>query len=172
MSGNRANEVISMENIIWAPWRIEYIRSEKKVGCLLCRLFRKETKENDYILYRNENIFVLLNKYPYNPGHLMICPGRHCGRFSELTDAEWKDINHLLVKSEEILREVLKPQGFNIGVNIGKAAGAGVESHLHWHMVPRWSGDTNFMSVCVQTRVIPDLLENAYDQFSPFFREI
>lgn len=154
---------------IWAPWRIEYIKMEKPKGCVLC----DKPKENDdtlnYILYRGDKNFVALNIYPYNPGHLMIAPYRHIANLEELTDEELHEHWQIVSRSLKVLREVFNPGGFNIGVNTGKAAGAGIEEHIHTHIVPRWHGDTNFMTIMSDARVIPQALAETYEMLKGKF---
>jgi ATP adenylyltransferase len=148
---------------IWAPWRIEYIRkANKETGCILCQKPGEGCDETNFILYRGRDNFVILNIYPYNPGHLMVAPYRHTADLADLTEAEVKEHFDLIKRSLELLKEVLNPAGFNIGLNLGKAAGAGIETHLHTHIVPRWLGDTNFMPVFSETRIISEALADTY----------
>ena len=137
---------------LWAPWRQEYIRAEKK-GCIFCRAIDDTQDDKNLILHRGKECFIILNKYPYNYGHLMIAPNKHQCGLKELTQGEMLECMQLLCKAQEVLEQHLKPEGFNIGVNLGKAAGAG-EEHLHFHIVPRWVGDTNYMPVLGETKVI------------------
>jgi ATP adenylyltransferase len=147
---------------VWAPWRIEYIRAEKPTGCILCDK-PKETKDKEnYILYRGKKNFIMLNSYPYNPGHLLIAPYRHISGLEELTEAERNEHYELVSRSIVVLRKVLKPAGFNLGANLGRVAGAGIEDHFHSHIVPRWQGDNNFMPVLGEAKVIPQALEDTY----------
>jgi len=147
---------------LWAPWRIEYIRRPKETGCILCQKPRENDDQANFILYRGENNFVILNAFPYNPGHLMIAPYRHIANPQDLTDDEAMEHFDLVKKSLRLLKQVLKPDGFNLGLNVGKIAGAGIEEHLHTHIVPRWQGDTNFMPVLSNTRVISEGLAATY----------
>jgi len=147
---------------IWAPWRIEYIQMEKPEGCILCDKPKQNNDEPNYILYRGENNFVILNAYPYNPGHLMIAPYRHIASLEELTDEELKEHFEIVRRSTKILREVFNPGGFNLGINLGKVAGAGIDDHFHTHIVPRWQGDTNFTPVIANVRVLPEALSETY----------
>ncbi len=147
---------------IWAPWRIEYIRKAKEDGCILCRKPKENNDEANFILYRGQNNFVLLNIYPYNPGHLMVVPYKHTANLADLTDGEIIEHFDLVKRSLGLLKEVLNPTGFNIGLNLGKVAGAGIATHLHTHIVPRWEGDTNFMPVLSDTRIIPEALAATY----------
>ena len=146
---------------IWAPWRMEYIRMEKPKGCMLCQKPRENSDESNYILYRGKWNFIILNSFPYNPGHLMVAPYRHAN-LEELTNEEMMEHFDIVRRSTAALRRILNPHGFNIGINIGKAAGAGVEEHFHTHIVPRWEGDTNFMPVIFDTKVMPESLALTY----------
>ena len=130
---------------IWAPWRIEYILREKPEGCILCDKPKEDKDVQNYILYRGDKNFIILNSYPYNPGHLLVAPYRHAGSLEELTEEERNEHFEMVSRSIKVLREVFKPGGFNIGANIGKVAGAGIDDHFHSHIVPRWQGDTNYM---------------------------
>ena len=145
---------------IWAPWRIDFIRSEKEGVCFLCIDRENDTKdEANLILNRGKENFVILNRYPYNSGHLMISPYRHIADIAEMTLPERHEMMDLTVMAKKILYSVLKPDGFNVGFNLGSAAGAGVADHIHMHIVPRWNGDTNFMPVLADTHVVPETLQ-------------
>ncbi len=147
---------------LWAPWRIEYIEKTREGGCVLCQKPREDDDEANFILFRGQSNFVILNAFPYNPGHLMVAPYRHTANLQYLTDEEAKEHFNLGKKGLELLKETLKPAGFNVGLNIGKVAGAGIEGHLHTHIVPRWQGDANFMPVLSDTRVISEALIATY----------
>ena len=151
-------------NNIWAPWRMEYILSEKGGGCILCQKPRETNDSENYILYRGDKNFVILNAYPYNPGHLMIAPYSHVASLDDLSKEGLFEHFDLVRRSARALGELLQPDGFNIGINMGRVAGAGIEDHIHTHIVPRWSGDTNFMPVIAETRVIPQSLAAAYEK--------
>jgi len=153
--------VDSMEQI-WAPWRIEYIRKVNEAGCILCQKSNESNDEGNFVLYRGQNNFVLLNIYPYNPGHLMVAPYRHTANLADLVEGEVTEHFELIKRSVALLKEVLNPAGFNIGLNLGKVAGAGIKTHLHTHIVPRWDGDTNFMPVLSDTRIISEALIDTY----------
>jgi ATP adenylyltransferase len=156
---------------IWSPWRMEYIethRDEDDDACVFCALLDPEG-EADRVLERRALAFVTLAKYPYNPGHLLILPTRHVADVEGLSDLEAAEIHALVRKSLRVLRERTTPQGFNVGLNLGGAAGAGIPDHLHWHVVPRWGGDTNFMPVVGRTRVLPELLEQTFEKLAPGF---
>mgnify|MGYP001028469684 CR=1 FL=1 len=147
---------------IWAPWRMEYIAAAKENGCILCQKPLEKDDETNLILYRGRSNFIILNSFPYNPGHLMIAPYRHLARLEDLTGEELTEHFVIVKKSVKLLTEVMKPMGFNIGLNIGRAAGAGIEEHIHTHVVPRWQGDTNFMPVLSDTKVVPEALKATY----------
>lgn len=156
--------------VLWAPWRMRYIRSPKRHGCIFCEKPGEGRDRENLILYRGRKCFVIMNRYPYNNGHLMVAPYRHVGDFEGLEEEEMAEIMRLLAMSVKALRRAYRPDGFNIGVNLGRAAGAGVEGHIHFHVVPRWVGDTNFMPVFSETRVIPELLEETYNKLLKHFR--
>ena len=158
-----------MEKLLWAPWRIEYIEGEKENYCIFCVKPKEEDDEKNLILYRGKYSFVIMNRYPYNSGHLMIVPYAHKKDFEELNDNEILDINRLLKISIKVLKNVMNPDAFNIGLNLGKQAGAGIDEHLHYHVVPRWSGDTNFMPVISNTRVVPEALNRTYKKLKEEF---
>ena len=154
---------------IWAPWRIKYIETSKPEGCILCEKPAENNDARNYILYRGEKNFVILNSYPYNPGHLMVVPYRHVSSPEELNKAERNEHYEIVSLCTNVLRQVLNPGGFNVGMNIGKAAGAGIEDHIHTHIVPRWQGDTNFMPVLDDVRVIPEALADTYQKLKGKF---
>lgn len=147
-----------MKNL-WSPWRSQYIDSfkEEQSGgeCIFCKAAEKKISDTDnLVVHKGRNIFVMLNLYPYNNGHLMIVPVRHVGNLQGLSDDESEEIMKQIILAEKVLNEVYKPQGFNIGANLGRAGGAGIEDHVHFHIVPRWNGDTNFMPVIGEVKVI------------------
>jgi ATP adenylyltransferase len=147
---------------IWAPWRVEYIRSVKSKGCIFCQKPVENKDAQNSILFRGKTSFVMLNNYPYNPGHLMVAPFRHLATLDDLTDEELFEFFDLVRRSARAINEAYKPEGFNIGINLGRVAGAGVEGHVHTHVVPRWNGDTNFMPVLSDTKVLPEALASTY----------
>jgi len=157
---------------IWAPWRIEYIRQAEKDGCFLCEKPKENKDESNFILFRGESNFIILNSFPYNTGHLMVVPYRHIGRLDGLTDEEAKEHFELVKRSLRLLNQVMRPAGFNIGMNLGKVSGAGVDDHIHTHIVPRWQGDTNFMPVISNTRVVPEALAAAYKRLKDCLRTV
>lgn len=148
---------------IWAPWRMEFImRADKNNGCFLCQKSAEKNDEANLILYRGKYNFILLNAYPYNPGHLMVAPYRHIASLLDTEEDELKEHNELVKMSVRLLTNIIKPTAFNIGMNLGKIAGAGVADHIHSHIVPRWQGDTNFMPVVGHTKVLSQALEQTY----------
>ena len=157
---------------LWAPWRIEYIRSPKEDGCIFCDKPAGDNDREDLILYRGEKAFILMNLYPYNNAHLMIAPYIHVDNTEELDADTYKEIMVLADQSMAILKETMDAQGFNFGANIGAAAGAGIEEHIHFHIVPRWAGDTNFMPVLGHTKVEVQGLQECYDLLRPHFDRI
>ena len=154
---------------IWAPWRIEYILMEKPEGCILCEKPEEDKDEQNYILYRGDKNFIILNSYPYNPGHLMVAPYRHTGNLEELTGEERNEHFEMVSRAIRALREAFNPGGFNIGANIGKVAGTGIDDHFHSHIVPRWQGDTNYMPVLADVRVLPEALAGTYKKLKGKF---
>lgn len=157
---------------LWTPWRMEYIKSagaEAQGECIFCDLPAKGDDEAVFIVARTDRAFAILNAYPYNPGHLMVAPFRHIGELEGLEESELLETGRLLQRSIRALRDVMQPHGFNLGMNLGRIAGAGLPDHLHWHVVPRWDGDTNFMPVLGQTKVLPELLEETYGKLRPTF---
>ncbi len=154
---------------IWAPWRMEYIQSKKTEGCILCEKPGQDSDDENYILYRGGKNFIIMNSYPYNPSHLMIVPYRHIAGLEEMTDEELHEHFDIVSRSIKILRQVFSPDGFNLGTNIGKAAGAGIEDHVHTHIVPRWRGDNNFMPVIADVRVVPEALSETYKKLKGEF---
>jgi ATP adenylyltransferase len=150
---------------------MHYILGGRKGGCFFCRNLRQRENEKNLILYQGEYTFVVMNRYPYTNGHLMVVPKRHCIDLEQLGDNELKELFHLLKASTHVLRTILRPHGFNIGMNIGKVGGAG-EDHLHIHIVPRWTGDTNFMPVIGETKIIPEYLQKTYQKLHSAFMEL
>jgi ATP adenylyltransferase len=156
---------------LWSPWRMQYIESakgsEEPEGCIFCEKPAARDDETTYILARTGRAFAILNAFPYNPGHLMIAPFRHEGDFVALEADETADCDSLLQRSIQALRQASNPDGFNVGMNLGRVAGAGIPGHVHWHVVPRWNGDTNYMTVVGETRVLPELLVETYAKLKP-----
>ncbi|OHB24549.1 MAG: HIT family hydrolase [Desulfuromonadaceae bacterium GWB2_53_15] len=152
---------------IWAPWRMTYVsNTTHEPGCIFCLAAEGDNDRERLVLARSEYTLIMLNRYPYTCGHLMVSPLRHTAEMNDLNDLELLNLMHAVRKSCNLLHEVVSPDGLNIGINLGKAAGAGVEEHLHIHIVPRWNGDTNFMSVVGDVRVIPDGLMESYDRLA------
>lgn len=145
---------------LWAPWRIDFIQAPKETGCFLCRISGAgpEQDAENLVICRGEGVLLLLNRYPYTSGHLMVAPNRHVGTLGELTAPERSAMMDMACLGERLLQAVVHPDGFNMGINQGTAAGAGLKDHLHWHVVPRWEGDTNFMPVLGGARVMPQAL--------------
>jgi ATP adenylyltransferase len=166
MSNTQEN---GMKRPLWAPWRIDYIRGAKEGECFLCRIVAEKKDRENLLLVRGKSCVLLLNRYPYNSGHLMIAPCRHIAGLDELTPEEILEMAALTSRAVAVLKNVMNPQGFNIGYNLGEAAGAGLKDHLHQHIVPRWIGDTNFMPVLGGPRVIPEALEATYDLLVKLF---
>lgn len=158
---------------LYSPWRSQYIEGlEKSEGCFLCRAYLENDDEKNLLLYRGERAFVILNLFPYNAGHLMVCPNEHIGDFTTLDDKTLYEISLLTMDMVKLLKKVLKPDGFNIGYNIGRAAGAGLETHIHNHIVPRWNGDTNFMPVLGEVRVISQDLKEIYHKLKEGMKDV
>ncbi len=152
---------------LWAPWRMHYIQSaDDQEGCIFCRFPTEEDDANNLLVLRGRTAFVLLNAYPYSNGHLMVTPYRHTAEISDLNADEMAELMALTGDSIGLLRQVFRPDGFNVGMNLGRVAGAGIADHLHIHVVPRWSGDTNFMPVIGDVRVIPESLAVVHAQLT------
>lgn len=157
---------------LWAPWRMTYIdEGVKEPGCIFCNKDREPDARAALVVGRTAHSLVMLNKYPYNNGHLLVAPKRHESQLGNLPADEHGDLSETLRRSVEIIRQVYKPGGINLGMNLGKCAGAGIEDHLHWHIVPRWEGDTNFMPVIGETRVMPQHLLECYERLQPYFAD-
>lgn len=159
-----------MENL-WAPWRMEYILGKRERYCIFCPEGNGHTDEERLILHRGPLVMVMMNKFPYNNGHLLIAPWRHVPSLEELSPEEMIQIMEWLKKTARIVTHIMQPHGFNIGINLGCAAGAGVEDHLHFHVVPRWQGDTNFVTVLGEVRSIPEHLKQTYETLLPHFKK-
>ena len=158
---------------LWAPWRMVYIAdASKDEGCIFCTKYREADLRAALVLAQTEHSVVMMNKYPYNNGHLLIAPKHHENNLAQLPDAVFHEVNEVLRQAVEVVRGALNPGGINVGMNLGKCAGAGIEAHLHWHVVPRWEGDTNFMPVIGETRVIPQYLLDSFDQLQPYFKNL
>jgi ATP adenylyltransferase len=154
---------------MWAPWRIEYILGAKEKGCVFCNAL---SASDELTLYKGKSTLVVMNKFPYINGHLLVAPVRHLATLSELNQAEMGVLLATVEQSVAVLKKVMHPEGFNIGLNLGRVAGAGIEEHLHFHIVPRWSGDTNALAVFADVRVIPQHLQETFALLKPHFQTI
>ena len=154
---------------LWAPWRMSYILGQDKPdGCIFCQA-SDGTGYDNLVLGVGETCLAMMNKYPYNNGHVLVAPKRHVAQLSALSDQEQADLICNVTLATQAMRELMNPEGFNVGLNLGRAAGAGIEEHLHFHVVPRWNGDTNFMTVLGEVRSIPEHLEASYQKLKPYF---
>jgi ATP adenylyltransferase len=161
-----------MMEILWAPWRMEYVNSHTEKGeCIFCPIDVRAEDEKRLILFVGEWSIVLMNRFPYINGHLLVAPVRHVSSLDALSPEEKLDLITRVEMSIGVLGEVMNPGGFNVGLNLGKTAGAGVEEHIHFHIVPRWGGDTNYMTILGEVRVIPEHLQVTYRKLLPFFRK-
>lgn len=149
---------------IYAPWRSEYVTNPEGEGCIFCRAAESKDDRANFVLKRYKKTFVLVNLYPYNNGHIMIAPYKHTGDFQEITVEVMNEIMKGAKEWQKVIREAMNPDGFNLGINLGRAAGAGFEDHIHLHIVPRWEGDTNFMSSIAGAKVIPMSMEEVYEK--------
>ncbi len=157
---------------IWAPWRMEYITQDKSGECIFCSLPKSEDDKKNFILFRGEHSFVIMNIFPYNTGHLMVSPYRHLACITKLNSEESLEMTKLTKNCIQILRDANSPDGFNVGFNLGKSAGAGYDEHIHNHIVPRWTGDTNFMPALAETKVVPEHLKKTYERLTPNFKKL
>ncbi|MGD9498445.1 MAG: HIT domain-containing protein [Armatimonadota bacterium] len=157
---------------MWAPWRIGYVAGDRPSGCVFCRKVEANDDEAEFVLFRGKHTAVVLNTYPYNSGHLMVVPYAHVAELWDLTSEAHEELWELTRLAAQALRQALSPQGMNIGMNIGQAAGAGISDHLHMHIVPRWQGDTNYMTSVAETRVVPQSLEDSFRQLRPVIAEL
>ncbi len=158
-----------MSEHLWAPWRLDYIKGEREEGCIFCNRLARSTDEADRILHRGTRAFVILNTFPYSNGHLMVVPREHTSVLESLPDETLTEMAQLLKRCLRALNTTMRPNGFNIGYNIGRCAGAGVLDHVHQHVVPRWDGDTNFMPVLADTTVMPELLSQTWKTLKEVF---
>jgi ATP adenylyltransferase len=157
---------------LWAPWRMDYIGSEKPEGCIFCLFPAQAADRENLVLGRSRTAFAMLNKFPYNNGHVMVIPRRHVAELTALPEAEFAEVHRLLALSIEAVKAAYRPEGFNIGMNLGRIAGAGIDEHLHYHVVPRWGGDSNFMPVLSETKVMVEHLSASYDRLRPVFDQM
>jgi len=153
----------AVENL-WAPWRLEYVRGEQPSGCVLCAKSGEADDSAALVLARGAHVYVVLNLYPYNPGHLMVVPYRHVAGLEDLTTLESIEAQAMLATAIRTIRGCMQPGGFNVGLNLGSAAGAGIPDHLHWQLVPRWAGDVNFMPLLADVRVMPQHMQTTWKQ--------
>lgn len=158
-----------MAEVLFAPWRYEYLVAEKSTGCIFCEAASSTDEESSLVVYRGRKVFVLLNRYPYTNGHIMVAPYAHDARLSDSTVETLDELVRTVARGEKILIEHYRTDGLNIGVNLGSAAGAGIRDHYHVHLVPRWSGDTNFMTVAGNVRVVPEELPVTRRRLAPLF---
>ncbi len=162
-----------MDNL-WAPWRMQFIEDlrDNPGGCFLCEYAQAGDERERLVLCRLEHTYVVMNRYPYNNGHVLLVPKSHQGKLVDLTDDEHRELSYLNAQAVEILQEQLGAEGVNCGINIGRVAGAGIIDHVHLHVVPRWNGDNNFMPVLSETRSMPEYLENTYDKLVERFKKL
>jgi len=159
-------------NYLWSPWRMEYIRNHnKETVCAFCTELSRPDGPENLIVHRSERVFLILNRFPYTSGHLMIVPYKHVPTLAELDPPSRNELLEVANQAMQILKAVYHPQGFNVGMNIGEAAGAGITGHVHMHVVPRWMGDTNFMSSLSGTRVLPETLEDSFRRIQAAWKE-
>jgi len=159
---------------LWAPWRMRYISTidSRNEGCIFCTKPRESNDRDNLILLRGSHVFIIMNLYPYNNGHLMIVPYQHTSDILTLSPETAAELWEGVCLCKQVLTQAFKPDGFNVGMNLGRTAGAGIDQHVHMHIVPRWNGDTNFMPVVGETKVISQGIEETYDQLFPHFKEI
>ncbi len=157
--------------MLWAPWRMKYITSPPEDTCFLCAAWRSREEKRHLVLHKGSVAFVLMNRYPYNNGHLMVACSRHLGDLDAVGAQVRAEILELVNLSVKVLKDAVSPHGFNVGVNLGKIAGAGMDDHLHVHVVPRWNGDTNYMPVLAETKVMPEHLDATFEKLRPFFKD-
>lgn len=155
---------------LWAPWRLQYVASPKEGGCIFCRAGQAEGQEREHgLLYRDRHALVMLNRFPYQNGHLLVCPMLHTGDPLEVPPETFSRLGEVLRQAVGVVKQAYRPDGLNLGMNLGSCAGAGIVDHLHWHIVPRWNGDTNFMPVLADVRSIPEHLEASWERLRPLF---
>jgi len=161
-----------VENPLWAPWRMEFIQADKPTGCIFCTFPAEQGEEADrrnLIVHRTNRSFTILNRFPYNNGHVLIVPRAHVARLEDLAAEDFGDLQDELRLAVRVIRSVYRPEGLNVGMNLGKVAGAGIADHLHWHVVPRWGGDTNFMPVLSDTKVMVEHLASSWTKIRDGF---
>jgi ATP adenylyltransferase len=160
-----------MSETLWAPWRMEYILEDKPDECIFCKAVQEGERgfEKNRVLLIAKHTYVIMNRFPYTHAHLMVVPNKHAGRLEKLSEEERQELGELWLQAQRVVMEELSPQGINLGMNIGQAAGAGIEAHLHAHIVPRWIGDTNFMPMLADARVMPEHLDETYRKLKKAF---
>ncbi|MFA5270931.1 MAG: HIT domain-containing protein [Candidatus Omnitrophota bacterium] len=151
---------------LWAPWRIKYVSKGRTKGCIFCKAFKEKKDKKNFVVYRSKHSLAILNIFPYNNGHVMIVSNRHVASLEKLNQKEIVDINKVIIAMIAKLKKTIKPAGFNVGINLGKVSGAGIDKHLHVHLVPRWLGDTNFMPVLSNTKIISQSLTELYKKLT------
>jgi len=163
---------------LYSPWRSKYIKSfkvhsldKKDEGCIFCAALENKNDEERLLVYRGKLAFVIMNLYPYNSGHMMVVPNRHTSEFQSLSSDELAECTSLLQTSQKALEELSHPHGYNIGMNLGKAGGAGIDDHLHWHIVPRWNGDTNFMPTIADVKMVSEDMERQWEKLHEYFKK-
>ena len=156
-------------DFLWAPWRLDYVKGKRPEGCPFCQVPKEVPSEDNLVLFKDDEIFVVMNKYPYNPGHLLVLPRAHESDPGQLDPKIWLKCASAQRLCMQILTEVLKPRAFNLGMNVGATAGAGIPQHLHWHVLPRWDGDTNFMPLLADTKALPTHNGRIYAELNPQF---
>jgi ATP adenylyltransferase len=159
-------------DVVWAPWRMEFILGDKNVACFVCEALKTGVSQETLVLHVTRHSVVMLNRYPYISGHLMVIPQRHVCSLSDLTVEEMGDLHETLRVTTDVVGETLHPAGINLGMNLGKAAGAGLEDHIHWHVIPRFLGDNNAFNVLADARVIPEALVDTYQRYLPAFQAL
>jgi ATP adenylyltransferase len=157
---------------IFAPWRYKYVRNPSSEVCIFCKAASSDDDKKSGVLFRGKFSFAIMNKYPYNNGHIMVAPYKHTGNFGELIEDEMLEMSLIMQEWQQVIKKAMNPDGFNVGMNIGRVAGAGFENHLHYHLVPRWNGDTNFMPIIGETKVVPISIDEAYDILLKVYKEI
>jgi len=163
----------SERDVIESPHRLQYVRKViKPKGCVFCKAAKEAAKPESLVLFKNRSMLVVLNKYPYNNGHLLILPKKHIGEFDKMSDKDLIAMQLLTKHSLKILKKVYSPQGFNTGMNLGQVAGAGIPDHIHYHIIPRWGGDTNFFPLIAQTKLVVETTEQSYNLLKPHFEKL
>lgn len=160
-------------DVLVRPDRLQYLRRTKPAAvCVFCESLKPGNEQSELCVFSGPHSMVVLNKYPYNTGHCLVLPRRHVGDLNELTDEEIKEVSVLQARTVEVLKKSYEPQGFNLGLNHGKVAGAGIPDHLHWHIIPRWAGDTNFFPLIAETKVVPESLSDTVKRLKPLFKAV